>query len=330
MNNKYFLFLIVILFSCEQEPKQIFGTWFHLGLNQTENTYYDELKWNSVKSEFLNLETNPNPTILNQRTDLYEKLDLKKGNTFTSQLFDLKTNLPFDGTQKGTWKLENNNLILTIKQKNEELKRIYLVQEISKSKLALKIIREVTIEKGKQNTIYDLSNKEKSFNGIVNEIGIDKNEFLSESGEYFDDFWEFRNFGKYQVLSRWLKQGDDISKYSESIKDIINGSCWNYMPYYDPIFENTNQRLIFNKNRELIIRYGDLSSRSGGCGTLSNEDYKVDWEWNKGKNTITINFNNKEKIPFEILSLFREKELKTAKFKIIAKNDKVMIWENIE
>lgn len=63
---------------------------------------------------------------------------------------------------------------------------------------------------------------------------------------------------------------------------------------------------------------------------MSNADYKVDWEWNKGKNTITINFNNKEKIPFEILSLFREKELKTAKFKIIAKNDKVMIWENIE
>ena len=325
-----FLLFCLTLLSCQQKAQQLTGTWFHLGLTQTENTYYKEFDWNSKKQDFLSLANNPNLFSQNQRTDLYEKLILDEDGTFSTQLFDLRTNEPFDKLLKGQWNVKNTKLVLNVKENTDELYRVYEVDFNSDTNLHLKIVKETLSENREKTMDYDLSVKEKAFKDVIAQIGVDQNDFLSANDEYVDDFWEIQNFGRYQVLSRRLKQDEDISKYSKSIQDVINGYCWNYVPYYDPIFENTSERLVFNTNEEFLIRFKDLASRGVGCGTLSNSDYSAAWKWNKLENTIEMKFDGKEKIPFEVLNLFRSNDLKNEKFKILAKNEKVMIWEKIE
>lgn len=318
------LVLIFILTSCESEPPQVVGAWFHSGFLKTDNDFYNPTNWETFKKNAEKTDTKFSEQYI------FLKLALNSDNTFSEQYFDPKTNEQQEKTLFGTWKLANDTLILTtdIKPKTTSLERFFLIQSNDSAKLRLKIIREISHEKGKSTINYDLQTKQRKFENLIKSIGLDQNEFYAKSDEYFEDFWEFNNFGKYQVLSKRTDNEDDIDHYSQDIKDMMNGLHWEHVPYYDPISEYSKGRLIFNKIDQLKIQYQDLSSRTGWCGTLSNGYYHTTWNWDKNANTVTIH-QKKGAIPFEIRRMFQSENPKTEKYKILAKNKFVMIWEKL-
>lgn len=318
------LALSFILISCESKHQEIAGIWFHAGSLKTENDFYNPTNWETFKKH-------------SEKTDakfseefIFLKLRLNEDHTFSEQYFDTKTKQQREKTLSGNWKLANDTLILTtnLHPENASIERYFLFQSNDSAKLQLKIIKEISKEKGKSTVNFDLQTKQKKFDNLIKTVGLDQNEFYAKNDEYFDDFWEFHNFGKYQILAKVTTNADHIDHYSQDIKDIIYGNYWERVPYYDPVSEYTKGRLVFDKNDQLKIIYQDLSSRTGWCGTLSNADYNTTWNWDKSANTITIH-HKKEGIPLEIRQMFRSENPKTEKYKILAKNKFVMIWEKL-
>lgn len=318
------LVLSFILISCQSKPQEVTGIWFHAGSLKTENDFYNPTNWETFKQN-------------SEKTDakfseeyVVMKLTLNENHTFSEQYFKTKPKEQIDTTFSGNWKLANDTLILTtdLKPENESIERYFLIQSNDSAKLQLKIIREILREKEKSTVNFDFQTKQKKFDNLINTVGLDHNEFYAKSDEYFEDFWEFINFGKYQILSKRTNSDDQINHYNQDIKDLIYGNYWESVPYYDPISEYSKGRLVFNKNDQLKLIYQDLSSQSGWCGTLSNADYSTTWNWDKSANTITIH-HKKEGIPPEIRRMFRSENPKNEKYKILAKNKFVMIWEKL-
>ena len=309
------------------------GTWIKLGLTQTENKFYNQTKWDEKKESFLLLEKNPNPAIKNHRFDLYEKIILNPDYTFTLQILDLVSDKNFHEPLKGTWSKNQDHLIIKSQNKDNNFERNYEILSHSKDEMELRVVKETYTEKGKNIQAFDYYNREIGFQKIIKQIGIDTIQFtaLLKNEVYDFDYWEMMNFGNYQILSRRNNLEENRAKYNKTIEDFITEMPWDYLPYYDPIFEHTNEKLIFNTNRNLMIRYKMLSSGNcDDCGTLSENNFQASWQYYPNEDRIELNFNNKEEPPYEVLHLFRSNKLNSKNYKILAKNDWLMIWQKID
>ena len=132
---------------------------------------------------------------------------------------------------------------------------------------------------------------EERFATLIKQIGLDTTALIAQQKDEYDtDFWEFINFGKYQILTRRIADYDSIPKFSKNIDEAIRGYFWEDVPYYDPIFANARERVVFNGAGKMEIIYQVLKSRSGWCGTLSNGNYPLEWSFDQPKKEILINF----------------------------------------
>lgn len=319
----FVLAVFSLLSSCSSKTSELKGTWYLPGFLQTESKFYNASEWGKIK-----------PKNNSDSTDIkgvYLRLVLNENQTATEQYLDIRTNKPIDNVLSGTWQRVNDTLKLKYIAANGKatLERKFLVQSSDENSLSLKITDEIAKENGKIIQEFSLKKQTASFQKLIKSIGISDEDFYGEHSEYHQDFWEFNNFGKYQILSRYIKVEDKIDNYSPEIKDVIHGFYWDYVPYYQPIFSHSHERLIFNKNDELLIRYEVLSSQSEGCGTLAQQDLSVKWKWNKAANTIKIILPENASFPVEIRNLFKNEKPKTETYKILAKNKYVMIWEKL-
>ncbi|MFN3019632.1 hypothetical protein ACK1KB_01415 [Chryseobacterium sp. TY3] len=332
------LFSIVILslvWSCNKKPEtkptpkaqNLTGVWILSGLLQTNNSFHAEKNWKSDRVAILKRDSTE--IFYNQRPDLYTKLELKSNHQFTGQIFDIKSDSAFDKAVSGTWKLENNQLKLSAKATKEQvsLEQIFDITDYNDTILKLKIVKEITSEIGKSNPNYDLANLQKKFDNIIKEIGINQNDLTTKDLEYNSDFWTVNNFNDYQVLNRHIGQDEDISKYSQDLQNLIYGYPWDYVPYYEPIFENRSGRFTFLPNSKVDIEYQIDDSASGWCGTPAQGHYTGTYHYDSANKLMEISFTN-PKIPDEVQRTFPYGN-KAQKFQILAKNDYLMIWKKI-
>ncbi|WP_313032182.1 DUF5004 domain-containing protein [Soonwooa sp.] len=327
--------ILSLVWSCNKKPEtkatpkaqKLTGAWILSGLLQTNNSFHAGKDWKNnhaaiMKSDSIKI-------FYNQRSDLYTKLDLKANNQFTTQLFDIKTDSAFDKAISGTWKLENNQLKLSAKATKAQasLEQIFDITDYNDKVLKLKIIKEVTSEVGKSNPNYDLADRQKKFDNIIKEIGINQNDLTTKDLEYNSDFWTVNNFNDHQLLTRRIGQDQDISKYSKDLQSLIYGVPWDYVPYYEPIFENRSVRFSFLPKSKLDIEYQIDGSASGWCGTPAQGHYFGTYHYNKTNKLMEISFTD-PKIPKEVQRTFRYGN-KSQKYQILAKNDYVMIWKKL-
>ena len=297
----YFTFILLLTsFNCYTQNLR--GTWYHLGLLQTENVFYNQTDWKNIKPTKLDEKENPRRL---PRQDIYLKMTLNENYTFSEQYFDTKNNKPTDKPLNGKWEFVQDTLKTKAEWEvqNAFVERYYLVEKNNDNNLILKIIREITKRKnGQIINKFDLQERQQKLENLIKSIGISDEDFYAENREYSDDFWEFYNIGKYQFLSRYRTNKDNIEHFNEEIKSMIYGNIFGFLPYYG--YSISHERLIFNRNDELLIRYQDLSSRSEGCGTLAEADEDARWTWNKSQQTIKIQFRENATYPYEVRRLF--------------------------
>lgn len=308
-------------------PDKLIGAWILSGQLQTSNTFHIKDDWKNNQKAIIKSDSLESFYFL--RGDIYTQLNLKADKEFSMQQFETKTNQARYTPITGTWKIENNQLLLSANTNAKQaiLEQRFDITDYSDKVLKLKIVKEVTSEVGKNNPNYDLAEQQKKFNNIIKEIGINQNDLTTKDSEFNSDFWTIINFKDYQILNRNAKQSDDLSKYSEDVRMMIYGHIWNYLPYYEPIFESRSSRFAFLPNAELDVRYQIDGSASGWCGTLSSGDYLASYQYDKSNNLIDITFSN-PKIPTEVQRVFPF-DTTLQKYKILAKNDYVMIWKKL-
>jgi hypothetical protein len=332
---KYFrlLFLVFLLASCQlKKTESIVGTWYHLGLYATENHFYNESEWQIQKVKFVQQIDSPS---LVSRPDYYIKLELTADSTFTETLVDLAKDTALELGTKGKWQFVSEGLngsafklFMTSAEKDVD-ERTFRLNAHENNSLETTIIQQLYKQKDSIILNYNLFEKQKRFEALIKMIGIDTNSVLSET-------WDFHNFGKYQILTDYMlpmhynEDSNSILQYNEIIQSVIyTTGIWDNVPYYQPIFESTNQRLQIGKHDSMNIVYGMISSRSGDCGTLARGYYNGQCHLNVKENSLQFVFDPiKNPFPIEVKGLFWFQKPKAVyNYKILAKNKAVMILE---
>jgi hypothetical protein len=335
---KYYqvLFLSLFLINCQlKEKENMVGTWYHLGLYATENHFYSESEWQVQKTKFI--QQIDSPTLLS-RPDYYIKLELRSDSTFVETLMDLGRDTAMELGSIGKWQLVNENraelkfkLIKNNKKAREIDERVFRINTYDHSILRTTIIQQLYKQNDSVISEYNLFQKQKCFESLIKMIGIDKDTALSQT-------WDIHNFGKYQVLTdymlpmRFNEDSNAILQYNETIQSIIyTTGIWDHVPYYQPIFESTNERLQLGKHDSMAIVYSVLPSRAGDCGTLARGYFSGAWHINVKENQMQFVFDPiKNPFPMEVKGLFRfEKPKSKYNYKILAKNKAVIILESI-
>lgn len=308
------------LFSCQSKSENLQGEWYQIGFIKTNNTFYSSQN-EAIKDNFIEF-----------KNGKMTKLKLNSDQTFTLQTIYFPENTKEDSL-KGTWKITNENLVLNVTLKNASWDGEFVIKKSDSRNLDLGLIKSIKKENNQIIENFSLAEKEKKWENIINKIGYEKGfPIVSEQKYRADDFllnylWEIRSFGKYVILRN--ERFDENTKYSEEIQDILNGYPWDYVPFYEPIFESSDQRLVFFDNKKMDFIYRDLSSQTGGCGTLAEGFYLVDYSFSEENKTLSFQFSVTESPPIELQILFFNKSPKKLDYKILAKNKDLVILEKI-
>ena len=314
--------------SCTKaDENKLVGTWYHFDFYKTTNTFYNAKRWQEVKDSLI--KQAQEPTAITIRPDYYIKLTLNKDATYTEKTIDIASGDCIDACNDSIhirkWKINNDSLVLQTKFKGKGLAKKIFKIALKKDEFKAIIIKEISSNAQGIEETYNLSKKETNFKTLIQEIGIDKNTRLSEE-------WELLNFGKYTILRNFMfairGDADSLALYNK--RNILYTGIWEQVPYYEPIFEHTQERLFLKKSGRLIINYKVLGSASGKCGTLEQNNFDFGkWHIDLEKNNMTFTFNKRlKKVPFEVKKLFQTTKLQDKyKYKILAKNKAVIILE---
>lgn len=325
-----FLFILLIVIavffkSCQTKESKLPGIWYQQGLIETENTLFNESLWNSKIVSYKKGENLDE--IDRKRNDLYWKYTFNKDHSFTQGLFVLGTNEIFERPHNGTWKLENNHLELSVisTAENASSTQVFQIDSLTGNILKMTLIKAQMKENDRVINDFDLAIKQSNFQELIKTIGINEPSIISSN------IWEFNNYGTYQVLINKGNYDSSETQWQPIIKDIFEGSgLSNYVPYYDPLFENTGGRLHFVSDSTALIHY--YSWGNGENDDLPMDySFPVQWQWESKSHTISFHFNRSStRIPAAIKEMFRNNNPQIFSYRIIASNKAIMVWEKIK
>ena len=326
MKRGIFFFLVLII--SNSYAQQIVGSWYRLGILQTENSLFSENEWNKRKEKLLQQNSDTLLSLTNYRKDIYSKLNINPNGTFTSRFYDLVSDTVLYGGEGdyGTWTIKSDSIRLIYTYKNYKLSQDFIFNLISQNSLVMKIIKESEIKEGKTKVTYDLLSKKQNFNQLLNEIGKKKIVGFKNKYEEFLEpepyVWEFSNFLNYFILFHHPDSDTEINKYSLITRKFIKEQDYDkYLPAYDIGLELNSREIEIADSCHVNFIYKDSSNK------ILNHKYLLSVIFENDK--LIFSYEKNSPPPKEIKNFFGVFNTNKIEFNILACNEHIIILEKM-